>query len=112
MPRIPPRKRKGSHNPAYDQDLLDLQKANPNITMKELERIVRKKYPYLRPRQCRSIERHLNRLKAQERVLLLLLNRRHDWPLPKAPPRLDQTWAFSNPTLLAATYLHHPGEQI
>jgi hypothetical protein len=76
MPRIPPRKRKGPHNPADDRLLLELWMAcrigNPNLTKEEFARIAQKNY-YLkgvRPEmqvlvQPRSIVRHLNRLLSQ-----------------------------------------------
>jgi len=72
MPRKPPRKRKGSHTPAADQDLLDLLKAcrigNPNMTMKEFERWAEKNYTRSNTKQGSIIRKANRMLQAQKKT--------------------------------------------
>jgi hypothetical protein len=77
VPRTPPRKRKGPHNPEDDGLLLQLWKAvrlnRPDITKEEFARIAKPNYyqksakPGNAPNiSTRSIVRHLNRLLARQ----------------------------------------------
>jgi hypothetical protein len=76
MPRIPPRKPKGPHNPEDDKYLVQLWKAlrleRPDLTKEEFARIAKPNYyqknakPGEPPNiSTRSIVRHLNRLLAR-----------------------------------------------
>jgi hypothetical protein len=76
MPRVPPRKQKGPHNPVDDRLLLELWIAcrieRPTLTKEEFARIAQKNYYQkgLSPEKAatietRSIVRHLNRLLSQ-----------------------------------------------